>query len=233
MRLGIIGGTSLLKRPELTGGERRRVVTIHGSCELVRLGENVVYLPRHGLDRHTPPHRLNHHAHLEALRRVGVERIVALGSVGSLHKEVPPGTLMLADDTFAPLRVVTFHHDELQYTVPGFDPAWRRQVHEALVGAGIDVRDGGTYAETLGPRFETPAEIRWLAGAADVVGMTCASEAALAREREIPFSLLAVVDNYAHGVAAEPLTAEQFQATVKANEDTVWKALNALMALVK
>ena len=41
------------------------------------------------------------------------------------------------------------------------------------------VVDGGVYVETRGPRFETPAEIRWLATLGDIVGMTAASEATL------------------------------------------------------
>jgi len=53
--------------------------------------------------------------------------------------------------------------------------------------------------QTHGPRFETAAEIRQVAGFADVVGMTCAHEATLCKELALPYALVCVVDNMANG----------------------------------
>ena len=44
------------------------------------------------------------------------------------------------------------------------------------------------YAQTLGPRFETPAEVRALARVADMVGMTIAAEAVLAGEAALAYA---------------------------------------------
>ncbi len=67
-------------------------------------------------------------------------------------------------------------------------------------------RLGGTYVQTRGPRFETVAEIAALSRFADLVGMTLASEATLARELGMPFAAVCTVDNYANGLADGVLT---------------------------
>ena len=59
-------------------------------------------------------------------------------------------------------------------------------------------RDGGVYVQTHGPRFETAAEIRQVAGFADVVGMTCCHEATLCKEIALPYAVICVVDNMAN-----------------------------------
>ncbi len=92
-----------------------------------------------------------------------------------------------------------------------FDTGWRTSVLAAWTvaaqgsaGTGGSpsrpVVDGGTYAQTRGPRFETPAEVRWLAGCADVVGMTLASECVLAAEAGLRYAAVCQVDNLAAGV---------------------------------
>ena len=61
--------------------------------------------------------------------------------------------------------------------------------------------DGGVYWQTIGPRFETPAEIRMIAPHADVVGMTIASEWVVAGELGLEYAAICVVDNLANGLA--------------------------------
>ena len=87
--LGIIGGTSLLfsRLPPL---EERRVATPFGSVDL--LVGDIVMLMRH--QDGIPPHRINNRAGLSALAIAGVDRVVAFGSSGSLHKEIPPGSMV-------------------------------------------------------------------------------------------------------------------------------------------
>ncbi|MDQ3759925.1 MAG: hypothetical protein M3331_08305, partial [Actinomycetota bacterium] len=59
-----------------------------------------------------------------------------------------------------------------------------------------------------GPRLETPAEVRFIAKHAHVVGMTVASECIVAGEMGLPYASLCVVDNLANGVTSQALTAE-------------------------
>jgi 5'-methylthioadenosine phosphorylase len=67
------------------------------------------------------------------------------------------------------------------------------------------------YAQTRGPRFETPAEVRLLATHADLVGMTVASEAHLAKEAGLAYAAVCKVDNLGNGLEGDPLTIEEYR----------------------
>ena len=82
----------------------------------------------------------------------------------------------------------------------------RRNCRRICAGLFPAARLGGTYVQTRGPRFETVAEIAALSRFADLVGMTLASEATLARELGMPFAAVCTVDNYANGLADGVLT---------------------------
>jgi 5'-methylthioinosine phosphorylase len=87
------------------------------------------------------------------------------------------------------------------------------------------VFESGVYGQANGPRFETRAEIRFLATVADVVGMTAAEEATLVLEREMAFALLCMVDNPANGVEItgnnKLTTADDFHSGVAGNQATI------------
>ncbi|MCC7565716.1 MAG: 5'-methylthioadenosine phosphorylase, partial [Methanomicrobiaceae archaeon] len=94
-------------------------------------------------------------------------------------------------------------------------PALDAGIVQALGEAVPEAIRGGIYVQTRGPRIETVAEVRALAGIADIVGMTVASEATLACELGMRFGALAMVDNYANGLGDEVLTYECIVATAK------------------
>ena len=60
----------------------------------------------------------------------------------------------------------------------------------------------GTYVSVCGPQFETPAEVAWLAGYGDVVGMSAAPEARAAAATGVECCLLALVANVAAAVGS-------------------------------
>jgi 5'-methylthioadenosine phosphorylase len=74
-------------------------------------------------------------------------------------------------------------------------------LHDVLHDSGLPHHEQAVYACTEGPRLETPAEIRKLRIlGADLVGMTLAPEAFLAREMEICYTPFCYLTNYAEGV---------------------------------
>ena len=90
----------------------------------------------------------------------------------------------------------------------------------------------GTYAHTLGPRFETAAEIRFLAGpcGGTVVGMTAAHELTLAAEHPaLPVAALCVVDNMANGVGEHGIHYASFKEQVALNLPTVEAIFSAIV----
>jgi 5'-methylthioadenosine phosphorylase len=197
MMLAIIGGTSL-RYADLPPLERRSVSTPFGPA--VVLCGDIHILLRH--QQGVPPHRINFRANMAALALLGADRVVAIGSSGSLKPAIPPGSLVIPDDyiSFAPIPSI---HD---HAIGHIRPALSLQLREDLAAVVPDARAGGTYIQTPGPRIETVAEVQMLAGLADIVGMTVASEATLAAELGMECAALCTVDNYANGLGGELLT---------------------------
>lgn len=226
-RLAVVGGHSILETGWMADAARVDVVTEHGPVALHDDGD-VVVLQRHGLDTFTNAANIDHRAHLRALEALGCDRILGLASVGSLRTDLPVGAVVVPDDFIALHLGLSFHTDAGGHQIPGFDPGWRASVVDVWQ-THDSVTDGGVYWQTIGPRFETPAEIRLLAVHADVVGMTVASEAVLAGELGIAYAAVCVVDNLANGLEAELLTMDTFHEGAAAVRPDVVAALDAVV----
>lgn len=229
-KLGLIAGHSVLGIEPLDGLDRRVVSTAHGAVTLLDSGP-VCFLQRHGADDYTTAAHVDHHANLAALAEAGCDRILAIGSVGSLRAELGVGSFHCPDDFIALQLGISFGTGHEGERVPAFDPEWRAELLSIWAAHGeAEVRDGGVYCQTIGPRFETPAEIRLLAAHADLVGMTIASECVLAGELGIPYAAVCVVDNLANGVAERPLTVDEFEAGKRANRERLVSDLERVVA---
>jgi 5'-methylthioadenosine phosphorylase len=211
-RLCLIHGNSLPEGADPVEGER---VTIDGGGALpveATDGVDIVGIPRHGFDRSIPAHLVDHRANIRAACELGCNRVLALGSAGSLDEDLKVGTLICPDDFYAPEVAPSFYRDARGHSVPGFDSEWRRIVISAWDSlTQTKLEDGGIYAQTLGPRFETPAEVRALGEVADMVGMTIAAEAILAGEAALGYAAVCTIDNLANGVLDTPLTIDEYR----------------------
>ncbi len=234
-RLGLVVGSGLGDIAPLLGEAEPRRVEVSGSggrpTEVTVFDRaSVVVLPRHGGPPSVPAHLLDHHANIGALCLSGCSRVVGVASVGSLRTDWHPGTIVAPDDFFAPAAHPTFFDDTRGHRIPAFDPEWRDTVVAAWrESTGTPINDGGVYAETTGPRFETPAEVRMLARHADLVGMTVASEAVLAGEAGLSYAALCKVDNLANGLGAAPLTMEEYATSASATRSQLLADLVALL----
>jgi 5'-methylthioadenosine phosphorylase len=215
-RLAIVGGHSLMDT-EYAHEE-------HGSH---------VVLQRHGPpDRQTVAHRVDHVANMRSLVAQGCDRVLAICSVGGTRLEHGVGTFLAPDDFIALHTSISIYDDFRGHAIPSFDLAWRRTVLDAWSGRAADVvplKDGGIYWQVFGPRFETPAEIRFIAQHADVVGMTMASECIVAGELGLSYSAVCVVDNLANGLGEHQLTWEEFEAGKRANQVRLFAALERVI----
>ena len=229
--LCIIGGSNLRNRMDSEAGEILHVNTEYGTVKLLNT-EKYVFCQRHGLEKadFVPPHSINYHANLKALASFKPKGIIGFTSVGSLQKEIIPGTVLIPDDYFSPFQNKTFF-DKLNpmAITPGFDDDLRNWLINLLVTNNITHLNSGTYALMQGPRFETPSEIRFLSNYAEIVGMTAAHEATLAKELEIPYALVSMVDNYANGVAEVPLSFDEFKKGVEENFEKVITIFNLIV----
>ena len=91
-----------------------------------------------------------------------------------------------------------------------FSASLRERVSRAAQGVDIGLHEGGTYAYSLGPRFNAKPEIASFAACgATAVSQTAGPEAVLAAELEIPYCLLGFGVDYANGVASVPTSADE------------------------
>jgi len=192
-------------------------------------GHEVAFLARHGPEHQFPPHRVNYRANLWALRSVGVSRLLAPCSVGSLQPHLHPGDFVVGDQLVDRTRgrPDTFFDGPVVNSISFADPYCPEL--RALVGAageeeGITVHDRGTVVVIQGPRFSTRAESRWFTSEGwDVVNMTQYPEAALARELGMCCATVALVTDYDVGLAGvggiEPVTMEHVFAVLRDNID--------------
>ena len=222
----IIGGTGVYDPALLESSSKVSVETSFGVAEAtvgVYQGKRIAFMPRHGYGHTVPPHKINYRANIQALKQLGVKQILATAAVGSLQPQFEPGSLVVIDDflDFTKARPTTFFEHDGVVHVDVTDPYCSRLRQSLVAAAGsltIPVHASGTYVCTEGPRFESPAEIRFYQSlGAAVVGMTSIPEVVLAREAEMCYATVCMVTNYGAGISPTPLTHEEVVAGMNAN----------------
>lgn len=228
MRIAIIGGSGVYDPGILVHIREEKIETPYGTAFLKigsYQGEEIVFLNRHGEKHSVPPHRVNYRANIWALKMAGIERIIATAAVGSTNPDFRPGEFVLVNDflDFTKTRTYTFFEGgemgvvHTDFTEP-YCPELRRLLVQTAAEVGVKAHDGGVYACTEGPRFETPAEIRMIRQlGGDLVGMTNVPEVVLAHEVGICYSLVAMVTNMAAGISAARLTHEEVLEVMQQN----------------
>ncbi len=222
-RLAVVAGHTLLGTSFAANATRTEVPTPSGAVAVLDAG-SFVYLQRHGLDSYAAPHAIDHGANLTALAEAGCDRVLSLSSVGSTTRDLPVGTFVAPHDFISSTRA-TLYDDARGHLVPGFDREWRGVVIGAFAAAGLPVRDGAVYWQSAGPRFETAAEVRMIARDAELVGMTVASEAAIAAELRLPYAVVCNVDNLANGIEPAPLAIADYEAGKAATKGRAQRVL--------
>ena len=242
---GIIGGSGLTRLKNLEIRNRRVIRTPFGETSgpltFGQLGgQEVVFIARHGYGHTIPPHRVNYRANIWALHHVGVTHVVAVAAVGGISTAMQSGVICLPDQLidYTHGRPSTFFEGRESMVVHiDFSEPYcglvRARLLRAAETADVAVIDGGTYAATQGPRLETIAEIRRIErDGGDVVGMTGAPEAVLAREIGLCYAPLSLVVNPAAGKSTEPITMEAIDAVMHAGMHRVRKVLESAVPLL-
>jgi len=167
---------------------------------------HVAFLARHGHAK-VPPHKVPYLTNMWALADVGVDKVVATSTVRSISDAAPPGTLCIPKD-FVDLsgRSHTFHggaREGVYYadmTEP-FCPQLRAVIDHVARSLGTPMRRDIQVLNVSGPAQPTAAEAAWYrAMGADVMSMTVATEAKLAREKGLCYQPILIPYNWASGI---------------------------------
>lgn len=242
-KIGVLGGSGLYEIPGLTIREHREIITPYGYPSDnyiigVFSGREIVFLPRHGLKHHIPPHKINYRANIWGFKELGVERIISISAVGGISPEMKPGIIVVPDQIIdmTKRRESTFYDGEgvvhIDFTEP-YCSELRKSIFRAGEKLGIELKRSGTYTCVDGPRLETKAEINFFLNMGiDIVGMTAMPEASLAKEAELCLAGVAVVTNYAAGITGKRLTTTEVKEMMKVTTATVKDLLKEALNII-
>lgn len=146
---------------------------------------------------------------IRAMRLIGCEAVVLTNAAGGLKPTLPPGRLMIVADHINMMGVnplVGANDEEFGPRFPALDGLYdeelRARLRRAAAHTGVGIGEG-VYLATLGPSFETAAEIRaFRTLGADAVGMSTVPEAIVAGHCGLKVAAISVITNLGAGLDA-------------------------------
>lgn len=242
-KIGVIGGSGLGEIENLDVIHREMVNTPYGSpsCPVVfgsMCGEEIIFIPRHGMAHTIAPHNINYRANLWALKKLGVTRVIAINAVGGITEKMSPLKLVF------PHQIIDYTHSRQQtyydegsrkvihidFTNP-YDISLCQTLSKVAEESNIIHESQAVYGATQGPRLETAAEImRMERDGCDIVGMTGMPEAGLARELGLHYASVSVVVNWAAGKdGGQSISMESIENNIKEGMKSVHALLENVL----
>lgn len=240
IKIGIIGGSGLDDPQILQDTQDLDVNTPYGKpSSLLKVGKinniNVILIARHGRQHTIPPTQVNNRANIHALKEQGCTHILATTACGSLRQEIERGDFVILDQfiDFTRLRRLSFHDSfapgEMAHTpmAEPFDQKLRKKLLKTCQELNLKHHQKGTVVTIEGPRFSTKAESHMFRfWGADVINMSIAPEAILAKEANIPYAAVAMSTDYdCWKEDEEPVTWEAILEVFKQNVEKVTNLL--------
>jgi len=156
-------------------------------------------------------------ANVRLMAQAGVSALILTNAAGSLNPAFSPGEWMMLTD-----------HLNLTGTSPllgganfvdlsaAYSPTIRERFRETAAALGIPLHEG-VYASTLGPQYETPAEIRMFRTlGADAIGMSTVLETIQARALGLEVAGFSCLTNW--GAGLQPGTLDHSEVTATGRE---------------
>ncbi len=149
-------------------------------------------------------------------RRLGAKAVLLTNAAGGLDPSFRPGTLMLVTDHVnltGANPLMGPNADSIGPRFPDLTDAWsprlRAQLAAAAAAEHVEVAQG-IYVGLTGPSYETPSEVRMLAGlGGHAVGMSTVLECIAARWAGLEVCGISLVTNAGAGYSGEPLSHEE------------------------
>ena len=171
--------------------------------------------------------------------RMSIGAVILTNAAGGINPQYQEGALVLIRDHINlqdtnPL--VGPNDDRIGARFPDMTRAYARDYRSMALDEaakiGITLHEG-VYAATLGPSYETPAEIELLRRiGADLVGMSTVAEVIAARHMGIKVLAISCVTNMAAGILDKPLSHTEVLETGERVRTTFEALLRAVLARV-
>ncbi|MBU0455920.1 MAG: purine-nucleoside phosphorylase [Pseudomonadota bacterium] len=173
---------------------------------------------------------------IRTLRQLGCNTLITTNASGSLRTEVPAGEVVLINDHINLAQVNPMIGSNDETFGPRFfpmDDAYDKELgakmHKTAEQLGIKLHDG-VYLMTIGPNFETPAEIRaFKVLGADLVGMSTIPDVLVARHCGMRVVAISAVTNLAAGLSDESLSHEGTLKYAKLSEDKLCRLVKTFL----
>ena len=244
IKIGIVGGSGFYEMEGVKIIEEKSLTTPFGKPSdnymIVEIeGRRVAFLSRHSRGHRFNPSEINYRANIYGFKMLGVERIISVSAVGSLKEEVKPLDIVLVDQFFDKTikRKTTFFEDGIVAHVSFAHPTCpvlRELLYKAGKDLGLSIHKKGTYINIEGPHFSTIAESNsYRKFGFDVIGMTNATEAKLAREAELCYTTVALVTDYdCWKEDEENVTVEMVIENLKKNTENAQRLIKKAIPLI-
>jgi len=206
-RVGLVGGSGLYGLPGLGVEEEVRLESPFGAPSDAYVlgtlsGVPVAFLSRHARGHKLTPSEINYRANVWGFKKLGCDALLSVSACGSMKVEYRPSDVVLPDQIVdrTTRRISTFFGDGCVVHVSmahPICPSLRAALRGAAEKERARVHDGGVYLCIEGPQFSTLGESRlYRSWGVDVIGMTNATEAKLAREAELCYATMNLVTDY-------------------------------------
>lgn len=174
---------------------------------------------------------------VRVLRELGVKTVVVTNAAGGVAPRLRPGDLLLLEDHIhfqfrSPLRGrgPLVNSNRFVDLARPYSPRLLESALRASREAGVPRVDVGVYWSTLGPSYETPAEIRMIRRlGGDAVGMSTVNEVLVARQLGMEVLGIACIANLAAGLGPARLTHEDVLRAVEAASGRMVRLLDAVL----
>lgn len=153
---------------------------------------------------------------ISAFRQIGIEELIVTNAAGSLHKDMPAGSLMLIKDHInlnIPNPLIGPNNEKYGPRFPDMSDAYTSSIREKIKKIAKTQKIKlfeGTYMMMLGPCFETSAEIKALQVlGADAVGMSTVPEVICAVHSGMKVLGISVITNLGTGIQEQKQSHEE------------------------
>jgi len=241
--IGLIGGSGFYKFFEGNSKEISVRTKYGNPSDKITVGKifgkKIAFLPRHGKKHTIPPHKINYRANISALQKLGVDKIIAPASVGSLRAKIKPGEIVFCDqfidrtkgrwDTFFEGPKVA----HIEMAKPYCEDLRKIAIREAKKNK-FKFHSKGTVVVIEGPRFSTTSESLWFSKMGwDVINMTQYPEVVLSAEAGICYLNISLVTDYDVGIyakgGAKPVSIEQVLKNFAENTEKLKTLISAII----
>jgi purine-nucleoside phosphorylase len=147
---------------------------------------------------------------VRVLAEAGIKQLIVTNAAGALNPKFKPGDWMMITDHLnltgtSPLIGVANFLD----LTDTYSPRLQEKFRAAAKKIDIVLHEG-VYAGSIGPQYETPAEVRMLQKlGADAVGMSTVLEVIQARALDLEVAGFSCLTNLAAGLSKEKLSHEE------------------------